>query len=73
MTAWLAAAMFPVLMCFIFLGFPVAFSLMGTAFIFGLLRWSPDGAAINTKSPRRLATAQAIMATGQPDLSIEFH
>ena len=45
MTAWLAAGMFPVLMCFIFLGFPVAFSLMGTAFIFGLLRWSPDALA----------------------------
>ena len=31
--------MFPVLMIFIFIGFPVAFSLMGVAVLFGYLRF----------------------------------
>lgn len=39
MTVWLAAWMFPALMFCIFMGFPVAFSLMGTAFIFGFIRF----------------------------------
>ncbi len=45
MTVWLAAWMFPALMFCIFMGFPVAFSLMGTAFVFGLLRWPPEALA----------------------------
>ena len=38
----IAVWMFPTLLLFIFIGFPVAFALMGTGFIFGLLRWSPE-------------------------------
>ncbi len=45
MSFWLAAWMFPALMFAIFMGFPVAFSLMGTAFVFGLIRWPPDALA----------------------------
>ncbi len=45
MSFWVAAWMFPALMFCIFVGFPVAFSLMGTAFIFGLIRWPPEAFA----------------------------
>ena len=45
MSFWTAAWMFPALMFGIFMGFPVAFSLMGTAFVFGLIRWPPDALA----------------------------
>ncbi len=41
----LAVWMFPVLMFCIFMGFPVALSLFGTAFVFALLRWPPDAVA----------------------------
>ncbi len=37
--------MFPALLVMIFLGFPVAFCLIGTAFLFGLLRWPPESLA----------------------------
>ena len=39
MTISIGLMMFPVLMIFIFIGFPVAFSLMGVAVIFGYLRF----------------------------------
>lgn len=39
MSIYLSAWMLPALMLFIFLGFPVAFSLIGTALIFGLIRF----------------------------------
>ncbi len=39
MSVTLALWMFPVLLVMIFLGFPVAFSLMGTALVFGYIRF----------------------------------
>ncbi|MDP6709383.1 MAG: TRAP transporter large permease subunit [Alphaproteobacteria bacterium] len=45
MTISIAVWMFPVLMLCIFMGFPVALSLFGTAFLFGLLRWPPESLA----------------------------
>jgi TRAP-type mannitol/chloroaromatic compound transport system permease large subunit len=39
MTISIGLMMFPVLMIFIFIGFPVAFSLMGVAVLFGYLRF----------------------------------
>ena len=41
----LAAWMFPVLMFLIFMGFPVGFALMGTAFVFGIMIYPPDALA----------------------------
>ena len=47
MSAELALWMFPALMVMIFMGFPVAFSLLSVAFVFGALRFNFSPMAVN--------------------------
>jgi tripartite ATP-independent transporter DctM subunit len=55
--------MFPALLFCLFLGFPVAFSLMGVGFLFGLLRWPPEALAqILTTKVNDVASAYVLGA-----------
>jgi tripartite ATP-independent transporter DctM subunit len=63
MTIWTAVWMFPALLFCLFLGFPVAFSLMGVGFLFGLLRWPPEALAqILTTKVNDVASAYVLGA-----------
>ena len=55
MTISIGLMMFPVLMIFIFIGFPVAFSLMGVGVLFGYLRFRTrvrTGQRLRPRGPR---------------------
>ena len=58
----LAAWMFPVLLFCIFMGFPVGFSLMGTAFVFGLISYPPDALAYLLTSKVQDAASSSVLA-----------
>ena len=59
----IAVWMFPALLVAIFMGFPVAFALMGTSFLFGLLRWPPDAlAALLVSKVHTIAGTQILAA-----------
>ena len=59
----IAVWMFPALLVAIFMGFPVAFALMGTSFLFGLLRWPPEAlAALLVSKVHTIAGTQVLAA-----------
>jgi tripartite ATP-independent transporter DctM subunit len=63
MSIWTTIWMFPALMFCIFMGFPVAFSLMGVGFLFGLMRWPPEALAqILTTKVNDVASAYVLGA-----------
>jgi tripartite ATP-independent transporter DctM subunit len=63
MSISLAAWMFPALMFGIFMGFPVGFALMGTAFVFGLISYPPDALAhLLTTKVQDAASSQLLAA-----------
>ena len=64
MSAEFALWMFPALMVMIFMGFPVAFSLLSVAFVFGALRFnfSPFAANVFAQKVDQVAAAYVLGA-----------
>jgi len=64
MSAEFALWMFPALMIMIFMGFPVAFSLLSVAFVFGALRFnfSPFAANVFAQKVDQVAAAYVLGA-----------
>ena len=58
----LAAWMFPVLLFCIFMGFPVGFSLMGTALVFGLISYPPEPLAHLLTNKVQDAASSSVLA-----------
>ena len=66
MSADLALWMFPALMLLIFLGFPVAFSLLAVAFVFAGIRFNYSIAAVNVFSQKIDEVAAAYVLGAVP-------